>query len=358
MTGEASQATDGSGDPAGVSVAAVERWFATEVAHAVAPFTYGLIAGGHSNLTYGVTDAVGQRFVLRRPPLNGVLATAHDMGREWRAVHALQDTPVPVPPALAFCPDPDITGAPFYVMGFVDGVVQHGIEQTLTLTVEQRRTSGESLFDVLADLHAIDIDAVGLSGHGPHEGYLERTIRRWYKQYRASVSREVPDVDASYERLLERLPADSALTIAHGDYRLGNCITSHDGPIVAVLDWEISTLGDPLADLAYLVNSWVRPGTDAASRIDASQSPTMADGFGSADEMLQRYARRSGRDVSHIDYYVAFNQFKSACIVQGVLSRYLSGALGDTTHVDLDAFARSVVDRSAMAMTALDALPS
>jgi len=345
-------------DPSGITVAAVERWFATEVPDAAPPFTYDLIAGGHSNLTYRLTDTSGQRFVLRRPPLNSVLATAHDMGREWRAIHALQDTPVPVAPALAFCPDPDVTGAPFYVMGFVDGVVQHGLEQTLTLTPEQRRISGESLFDVLADLHAVDIEAVGLSEHGPHSGFLERTIRRWYKQYRASITREVPDVDAAHDRLLARLPEESELTIAHGDYRLGNCITSFDGPIAAVLDWEISTLGDPLADLAYLLNTWVRPGSEIAARVDVSQTPTMADGFGSAEEMLQRYAVRSGRDVAHIDYYIAFNHFKSACIVQGVLSRYLSGALGDTTGVDLDGFARSVVDRSAMAIAALDALPS
>jgi aminoglycoside phosphotransferase (APT) family kinase protein len=241
-------------------------------------------------------------------------------------------------------------------MGFVDGVVQHTLEQTLTLTPDQRRISGESLFDVLADLHAIDIEAVGLSGHGPHSGFVERTIRRWYKQYRASVTRDVPDVDAAYERLLARLPEERELTIAHGDYRLGNCITSFEGPIAAVLDWEISTLGDPLADVAYTLNSWIRPGTEAAARTDGSQTPTMAEGFGSADEMLQRYASRSGRDVSNIDYYVAFNHFKSACIVQGVLSRYLSGALGDTSEVDLEGFARSVVDRSAMAMEALDGL--
>ncbi len=344
-------------EPAGVSVRNVERWFATEVPHAVPPFVFELIAGGHSNLTYRLTDAAGQQFVLRRPPLNSVLATAHDMGREWRAIHALQDTLVPVPPALGFCPDPEVSGQPFYVMGFVEGCVQHSITQTLTLTPEQRRISGETLFDVLADLHGIDVEAVGLLGHGPHTGYVERQIRRWYKQYTVSKSQDTPDLESSYVRLLERLPEHSELTIAHGDYRLGNCITSPTGPIAAVLDWEISTLGDPLADLAYLLNTWVRPGSVIATMSDAAMLPTMADGFGSAEEMLHRYAVRSGRDVSHIEYYVAFNHFKSACIVQGVLSRYLSGALGDTSNVDLDGFARAIADRSAMAIEALDSLP-
>lgn len=344
--------------PVGIDVANVERWFAEHVPWAAPPFRYDLIAGGHSNLTYGLTDTLGQRFVLRRPPLNSVLATAHDMEREWRAISALQATSVPVPPAIGLCTDDTVTGGKFYVMGFVDGCVQHSIEQTLSLTPEERGRSGESLFDVLADLHAVDIDEVGLSGHGPHGGYVERQVKRWYRQYMASTDDPLPDIESSHARLLERLPETSELTIAHGDYRLGNCITSFAGPIAAVLDWEISTLGDPLADLAYLLNTWVRPGSAMAATTDASQVPTMADGFGSADEMLARYAARSGRDVSQIEYYVAFNHFKSACIAQGVLARYHSGAVPESGTIDLAAYPGVIRARAAMAAAALDELPA
>lgn len=342
-------------EPAGIAVANVERWFAEHVPHVVAPFRYALLAGGHSNLTYRVTGADGQHFVLRRPPLSSVLATAHDMGREWRVIHALQGSSVPVPPAHAFCSDPAVIGAPFYVMGLVDGYVQHTIDDTLANSSPAQRTlAGNSLFDVLADLHAIDVDAVGLGDHGPRTGYLERQIKRWYKQFTASKTVEVPDIDTSYARLLDHLPTHSEVTIAHGDYRFGNCITSFDGPIVAVLDWEISTLGDPLADLAYCLNTWVRPGNHLDTSPEAALAPTMADGYGSAEDMLQRYATRSGRDVSHIEYYVAFNHWKSACIAQGVLARYLSGALGDTANFDLTPYPRSIATRSAMARELLE----
>ena len=344
-------------NPTGIDVTNVERWFGANVPQAVAPFTYTLLEGGHSNLTYRLTDAAGQEFVLRRPPLSSVLATAHDMGREWRVIHALQGSAVPVPPAHGFCPDPEVIGAHFYVMGLVNGYVQHSIEQTLAnSTPAQRAIAGDSLFDVLADLHAVDIDAVGLGAHGPRDGYLERQIKRWYKQYSASKTTEVPDIDTCYARLLDHLPTHSEVTIAHGDYRFGNCITSFEGPIVAVLDWEISTLGDPLADLAYCLNTWVRPGNRLDTSPEAALSPTMAEGYGSAEDMLHRYAVRSGRDVLHIEYYVAFNHWKSACISQGVLARYLSGALGDTADLDLTPYPRSIEANSARARELLDRL--
>ena len=334
---------DTTAHPAGVDVASVERWFATEVPQAEPPFTYELIAGGHSNLTYRVTDATGARFVLRRPPLNSVLATAHDMGREWRAIHALQDTPVPVAPALGFCPDPEVTGAPFYVMGFVDGVVQHTIEQTLTLSPEQRRISGESLFDVLADLHAVDIDAVGLSEHGPRSGFIERTIRRWYKQYQASVTREVPDVDAAYEGLLARLPQETELTIAHGDYRLGNCITSFEGPIAAVLDWEISTLGDPLAELSYVCMLWRTPkdwggleGHDLASL-----------GLPGEQEVIRYYCELAKRPLPEPklwEFYMAYNLFRVSCIRQGVYARSLDGTASNVRAAESGKLVKPAAD--------------
>jgi len=335
----------------------VARWLTENVDGAVAPFSYSPISGGNSNLTFRVADAAGKVFVLRRPPLNSVLATAHDMAREWRAIRGLQSTPVPVPPALGFCSDPEVTGAPFYVMGFVDGVVQHSLDQTLVaFSPQQRRRSGESLLDVLADLHALDIDEIGLGDHGPRRHYLERQLARWYRQYTETRTTEIPDIDRTHVRLLDTLPETGDVTVVHGDFRLGNCIAAPDGHIAAVLDWEISTLGDPLADLAYCLNGWARPGTTIGRLADAADLPTMADGFGSSDEMLERYALRSGRDVSGIGFYVAFNHWKYACIVQGVLSRYLSGALGSTDGVDLEGFARSIEQRAALASESLDAL--
>ena len=351
------QTMDNAAAPAGIDVDRVRSWIDANVEGATGPYRYELLAGGHSNLTYGVTDAADRRYVLRRPPLNSVLATAHDMGREWRAIYALQDTAVPVPAALGFCGDVDVNGAPFYVMGFVDGYVQHTIDTTLAhSTPTERRIAGRSLFDVLADLHAVDIDAVGLDAHGPRDGYVERQLRRWYKQYTAMKSKELPDVDTSYARLLEKIPQHSDVTVVHGDYRLGNCITSFAGPIAAVLDWEISTLGDPLADLAYLLNTWATPGSESLLQSDSSVAPTMADGFEPADVLLARYSARSGRDVSHISFYIAFNHWKTACIVQGVLSRYLSGALGDTSHIDLVGFANTIENRAEAARLELDKL--
>ena len=328
----------------------VRRWFAIHLPEAVQPLRYELIAGGNSNLTYLVTDSGGTRFVLRRPPFNSVLATAHDMEREWRVIKGLENTAVPVPPALGLCRDPKIWGAPFYVMGFIDGYVQHSLDITLQCsTPAERSLTGSSLFDVLADLHAVDVDAHGLSAHGPRTGFVGRQLKRWYSQYRTSQSRDIPDVDHVHRLLAAALPSATEVTLTHGDYRLGNCITSHSGPVSAVLDWEISTLGDPLADLAYCLNTWPRPGSPLAELSDSATAPSMADGFASADELLQRYAIRSGRDVSNIQYYVAFNHWKYACIVQGMVSRIRSGSHSNAEGVDLVGFERAIDERAALA---------
>ena len=342
--------------PAGIDVTAVTAWLAEHIAHIRAPFTWTLLAGGHSNLTYRVTDADGVDVVLRRPPLGHVLATAHDMAREHRAIAALGPVGIPVPTAYALCTDVTVNGAPFYVMDCVEGVVLHTLDLALELLpYERRRTTAESLFDTLADLHAVDVDAVGLGEHGRRGGFAERTLKRWYNQYTASATEEVRNVDLAYARLSTSIPEQRETTVAHGDYRLGNCITGADGRIAAILDWEISTLGDPLADLGYLVTTWVtragQPGNG-----DVSSSPSMAPGFPDADELVARYAARSGRDITHLPWFVAFNSWKGACIVQGVVSRYRGGALGDTSNVDLEAFDRGVRDRSAYAMAILDTI--
>ncbi len=327
----------------GIQTNAVTAWFSRYVPGMVAPLSFELIAGGHSNLTYKVVDGAGQIYVLRRPPLHHVLPTAHDVGREFRIISALAPTGVPVPPAIGFCSDSAVTGAPFYVMRFVPGNVLHDVDIALrVLRADRRKAAGESFIDVLADLHAVDPEAVKLGDLGRKEGYIARQLKRWYTQWGQSKTRNLPAIDRLYDFFLARIPEQERTSIVHGDYRLGNCICTETGRIAAVLDWEICTLGDPLADVGYVLATW--PHSSDPTPMDPL-APSMAAGFPSAQDLLGRYARRSRRDVSFIDYYVAFAFWKSACILEGVYARYLGGALGETS-VDVDAF-RGRVERMA-----------
>jgi aminoglycoside phosphotransferase (APT) family kinase protein len=328
-----------SDQPAGVSVDGVTEWMSERIAGLTGPLAFTRLKGGHSNLTYRIDDAAGGVFVLRRPPLGELLPTAHDMTREWRFISAFHPTPVPVPPPLAYCDDTDVIGAPFYVMGFVDGHVMHDATVPQEHYDERsRRSAGDSFIDVLADMHAEDPDDIGVGDIARKEGYIPRQLKRWYSQWNASKTRELPDVDEVHDALLAQVPDQGPARVVHGDYRLGNCITSLDGHIAAVLDWEIATLGDPLADVGYVLHSWPEPGDgELAHRM----SPTTVAGFPTRAELLERYAARSGRDLSNIDFYVAFSHWKTACIVEGVYARYLHGAL-DTTGVNVDAFKISV----------------
>jgi len=320
---------------AGVDVERVSRWLVDNIDGAVAPFAFDLIAGGRSNLTFRVTGADGTRFVLRRPPLGHVLATAHDMAREHRIIAAVGTTDVPVPPALGVCTDTEVNGAPFYVMGYVDGVVLDSVERADLLAPELRRPAAEHLIDVLADLHAVDVDAVGLGDLAKREGYVERQVKRWSTQWEQSKTRELPAIDEVARRLRERVPVQRGVSIAHGDYRFGNCLTDvQHGRIAAVLDWEVCTLGDPLADVGYLGVSWY-DGNEATAR---ANDPTPAGGFPRYADLLDRYALRTGRDLSEIDYYVAFSCWRLAVISEGVYARYLHGAMGDQPDVDISTF--------------------
>jgi len=313
----------------GIDEAKVTPWLEANVADLVGPVTYDLIAGGHSNLTYKVTDAAGSAFVLRRPPLGQVLATAHDMGREHRIISALGPTAVPVAPALGFCDDVSVNGAPFYVMRFVEGHILRdaGTAETV-LTPAERRTAGESLVDVMAEIHAVDPDAVGLGDLGRKEGYIERQLKRWYRQFEQSKLREVPDVDEVHQLLLHNVPEQGPATIVHGDYRLDNCMVDDEGHVAAVLDWEICTLGDPMADLGLLCVYWTDPD-DANAALGVSA--TTLDGFPRRAELVARYAERSGRDVSSVGYYTAFGYWKLACIIDGVYTRYAGGSMGSSS---------------------------
>ncbi len=311
----------------GLNVANVTEWLIANIESVRPPFTVELIAGGRSNLTFRVTDSVGRMLVLRRPPLGHVLATAHDMAREYRIIAAVGQTSVPVPEALGLCVDVDVNDAPFYVMGYVDGVVLDSAERAKALPRELRETASEHLIEVLADLHAVDIDAVGLGDLARREGYIERQLKRWTTQWENSKTRELAAVDEVGRRLRNRIPTQQGVSIVHGDYRFGNCLVDTSrGRIAAVLDWELCTLGDPLADLGYIGVYW--SDGDEASSLKAND-PTPAGGFLKYADLIDRYTQRTGRDVSEIGYYVAFSCWRLAVISEGVYARYLHGAMGD-----------------------------
>ncbi len=339
----------------GIRSAAVTEWLLDHVDGLRAPLRFDVIAGGHSNLTFCITDAADRRVVLRRPPLGHVLASAHDMGREHRIIAALQETAVPVPPVLGFCDDPVVNDAPFYVMGFVDGhVVRDRAAAEAVLDEPARETAGRSLVDTLAAIHAVDLDAVGLADLGRHEGYLARQLRRWYGQWSQGRTRELPAVDRVHDALLERIPEQGPATIVHGDYRLDNCMVDDRGEVVAVLDWEICTLGDPLADVGLLQVYWTGPGDEASAW---TGSATTAPGFWDRRRLAERYAEVSGRDLGDLDVYVAFAYWKLACILEGVYARYLGGALGERAAAELEPFKLQVDAAAAMAERTLERLP-
>lgn len=328
-------------DIKGIRAQAVTDWFVANLEAVEPPLSFALIPGGHSNLTYRVDDAAGRHFVLRRPPLGAVLATAHDMGREHKIIAALGPTDVPVPPALALCQDASVNDAPFYVMAFVEGPVLAKVEDVEKYTaLEQRREIGLDMVDVLARLHAVDPDAVGLGDLGRKGAYVERQLRRWHKQWESSKTRELVAMDRVHEALQTNIPEQIGATVVHGDYRLGNMITGADMHIAAVLDWELCTLGDPLADVGYMINHWVTPGEVGPTSRGATGAPSLAPGFPTRDELLARYAAATDRDLSNIHYYCAFQFWRSAAIVEGVLSRYLKGVMGG--EADTDAFRKQV----------------
>ena len=302
------------------------RWAAEHLPELGDGWRAQVISGGLSNITYRV---VGERrtVILRRPPMGTLLPSAHDMSREHRVLSALQATDVPVPGVLAFGADPEVVGAPFYVMAEVEAEVYREPAQTAELDVAQRGQLSDALVDVLAAIHAVDLDATGLRDFGKAEGYLERQVRRWGGQWVASRTRDLPTMDTLIAELDRQRPAGGEVTLVHGDYRLDNTLVSqpHGIPTVAaVVDWELSTLGDPLADLATWLTYYAGPGEDG-SAVPVAAGLTAHEGFPTTDELAARYAARTGRDVSRLDYYRAFTDFRLAVILEGVHARYLAG---------------------------------
>jgi aminoglycoside phosphotransferase (APT) family kinase protein len=303
-----------------------------------------LIAGGRSNLTYLLEPGDGAaRLVLRRPPLGHVLPTAHDMTREYRVLSGLAGTDVPVPAPVAIYPDADVIGAPFYLMRYVPGLVLRSAEDGAGLSPVQARQLSESFTDMLVAIHGVDLAATGLASFGRPEGYMERQLARWERQWELSATREMPGYTELTRRLAEGLPGRSAAgrplpgrpapapspgTLVHGDYRLDNMLVAVGGgaapPVIeAVLDWEMSTLGDPLADLGLALVYWTEP--DDGDSLDVEWAPeiTTGPGFLSRAEIADRYAAATGRDVTALGYYMAFGCFKLAVVLEGIHARFL-----------------------------------
>jgi aminoglycoside phosphotransferase (APT) family kinase protein len=312
--------------PRGIDPGPVTAWILERRPDLVEPLDFEMITGGASNLTFRVTDQAGTKLVLRRPPTGHVLASAHDMAREHRIMAALQDTAVPVPPLVGLCQDDEVNGADFYVMEFVEGKIVFDRADGDAVEPALRPVMTNSLTDTLAALHAIDPDDVGLGDLGRKEDYCARQLRRWKRQVDEGSDRDMPLFQDLHERFVAAIPPQQGAGIVHGDYRMDNCMMGDDGSVAAVLDWELCTLGDVLADVAGMAMWW---GDDPAAGGRLADVPTRADGFGSRVDMLERYALHSDRDVSDLPWYVAFQHWRLAAISEGVRVRFAAGAMGD-----------------------------
>jgi aminoglycoside phosphotransferase (APT) family kinase protein len=327
--------------PDGIDKEPLEAWFGENVPGVQLPLAFERIAGGHSNLTYRVTDAAGRKWALRRPPMGKRLGSAHDMGREFKVVSALGKTDVPVAPVVGLCEDESVNDAPFYVMEFVEGPILRGLAEAEIFPAEDdRRAIGCRVADTLVQIHAVDPDAAGLSDLGRKEDYVARQLHRWQGQWEKSKTRELEPIDRVHAALSARIPEQGPATIVHGDYRLDNMILSDRGEVAAVVDWELCTLGDPLADVGLLMAYWPERG-QGDNVVALGMPANLAPGFPTQAELAARYAERSGRDLSDLDFYVALGYWKLAIILEGVYARYVAGGYGEADE-GVHAFARLV----------------
>ena len=340
----------------GIDHAPVEAWITAHVAGLTPPLKFSLISGGHSNITYFVDDSAGWGAVLRRPPLGSKGGNAHNMAREYMVIAALAGSPVPVPAALALCEDEAVNGSPFYVMGRCAGRVVENPETVAEFfpSLSSRRRAGEQIVDVMAAMHMVDIDSVGLGDAARREGFLDRQLKRLTGVWEQNKTRELPVMETLRERLVALKPEQLATGIVHSDYRMGNVMFTADGTLSGVLDWELWTLGDPLADLAFLLNNWDEPDDDAP-QVLMQLPPTRAPRFPTRAEVLARYAAATGFDVSGIEYYRAFQHWKIAIIAEGVKRRYEQGNMANQ-DVDFEHLSNRVVTMAELATAHLDRL--
>lgn len=354
MADNASQSVSGdsaSAEIPGYDVPAVEAWIRANVDGLTPPFEWRRLEGGHSNLTFALTDAQGNKAVVRRPPLGTLLPKAHDMGREFKVIAGLGPTPVPVPVAYGYCEDESVTGAKFYVMSLVEGRALYTADDVEShLSLDARSVMADSFIDTLAALHSVDPAAVGLDDLGRHDGYVSRQLRTWYGSWTSSAEGAKYDdqrIHDMHDFFTQNLPEQGPARVVHGDYGTHNVMVGTDGKITAVLDWEIATLGDPMADMAYALNAWVN-ADELRGRGVPVVGPTTAPGFPSREYLAERYAAATGADLSNLAYYRAFNNFKTACILHGVYARYMLGQKS-TDGIDVEGLKARMIDSITLA---------
>ncbi|TQC46122.1 phosphotransferase family protein [Rhodococcus sp. WS4] len=329
----------------GVDRDAVTAWISSLGLDFAGLLSFERIGLGQSNLTYLVADEAGRRWVLRRPPIGQLLATAHDVAREARILAALGDTAVPTPQVYGLTQDPRFTDAPLLLMKFVDGLVVDRMSVAESLTPQRRREIGLALPRTLAKIHAVDLRQSGLDDLASHKPYAQRQLKRWSRQWAESKTRELPDLDSLTARLVAATPEQHELSLVHGDFHLRNVIASHEtGDVVAVLDWELSTLGDPLADMGSMLAYWPEAGEDTAG----DSAPTALDGFPTRDELAAAYLEKTGRDAAALKYWHTLGLWKIAVIAEGVLRRAMDepqnkAADGTPTVEQIDALIRTAL---------------
>jgi aminoglycoside phosphotransferase (APT) family kinase protein len=341
--------------PPGLDLEALESYLGPRVGGLGGALRGEVIPGGRSNLTYIVAD--GQRsFVVRRPPLAHVLPTAHDMAREYRVLAALRDTGIPVPHVIALCEDNSVIGAPFYVMEWIDGhVVRDALPAAFPDSTETRRAMSSALVATLLQLHRVDPGEVGLADFGHPDGFLGRQVRRWWQQWEASKTRELPRIEELHRRLDETVPVQSAPGIVHGDYRLDNVMYAPADParIVAVIDWEMCTIGDPLCDVGLLCVYWADDESEAAARTLHGRAITVEHGFYRRADILRAYAAATQRDMSALDWYIALGAYKLAIIAEGITARFLMGMTVGEGFETMGEMVPAIVDSGLLALDRL-----
>jgi aminoglycoside phosphotransferase (APT) family kinase protein len=333
---------------AAIGTAALESWLADRVA-VTGPIDVRLIAEGHSNLTYRISDRGGRRFVLRRPPRGRLAGTAHDMRRESTIIDALGPTEVPVPRVLGYDEDPKISDAPFFVMEFVGGSTISDRSAALAMPEAARRRVGPEMAATLAKLHRVDPVKLGLGHLLRDEGLIERQLRRWHRQLQGYAELTTVLSERVYEALSARVPAPQRTSLVHGDFKMGNLRLGADGTILTVLDWELGAVGNPLVDVGWLLASWAEPEDSARWIVEP---PTLVPGFGSRAELLSVLEARSGLDLDEVDYYVAFSYWRWSCINEGILARFDRGAMANK-QIDFDAIRAQIRWQLSAAMSLL-----
>jgi len=341
-------------DPPGLRITSLADWMQSNIVgfNASGTLQATLLAGGRSNISYKLTDASGSSWVLRRPPLGHIMPSAHDMGREFRVLSGLNSVSFPTPATRGYCEDESVIGAKFMMMDFIDGRVIESAQTASSLSETQASEISQEIVDTLARLHAVDPAAAGLDQLGKPVGYLQRQVKRWGEQWQITKTRELPEIETLHawlEMAIAKVPESLSTSIVHGDYRIDNVIlASQKSDIVAVLDWEMSTLGDPISDLAISLVYWSQATDTLRKKIPVAEDVTSGLGFWSRQEVLDRYVSQTGLDISHLDECVALACFKLAVIMESIHHRNLSGQ-----QLGAAAGAQSTMGEATVALTEL-----